>query len=166
MSENQTMDTSTKTFTTTDATDELAGVPRMSDEEQTEVKGMLDGIRKDPDFWGKYGLKGGSGYVVGKWKGKDIPMHLSACYDSAGKVFADVKLTDPDTKDEFETWDRVEPEEAKDKGLKVVKCSHPSCVNPAVRLDHFHPCHDEMTNCEEHMDWFVKKEKNDEMPEG
>jgi len=155
MNEENTMDESTKTFTTTDATDEHAGIPRMSAEEQAEFKGMLDGICKDTDFWGKHGLKGRSGYVVGKWKGKDIPFHMSAPYDSDGKVFVDVKKVDPETKDELETWDRVDPEDA--NGIEVIKCSYKGCQNPAVRLDHLHPYHDERTNCEEHIDWFFKK---------
>ena len=159
MNEENTMDESTKTFTTTDAADQFAGVPRTTPEEDVEIKKMLESVKNNPEFWGKHGLKGHHGYVVGKWKGQDMPMHLSSCYDSDGKVFVDVKQMDPETKHEWDTWDRVEPEEAKAKSLKVVQCSYEGCQKPAVRLDHYHPYHDEMTNCEEHIDWFPHRVK-------
>lgn len=89
---------------------------------------------------GKHGITGNSGLFV-------IPgiFHISASYDSNGKVFVDT--------DDF-TWERMTKEQAKKQQKPVISCF--ICKSPAVSLDHLYPYYSEMNRCAKHYNTKLK----------
>jgi hypothetical protein len=84
---------------------------------------------------GKYGLKGNTGLCAcGVY-------HVSAPYDSNGKVFVSIRH-----KQWGEIWRRVSADKA--NPARVIRCS--MCDKPAVSLDHLWPYHSEMNRCAKH----------------
>ena len=116
-------------------------IPR-NEKIKEEVSSAI-GLAKENGQIGKHGLTGNSGLGIGGM------FHISMPYDSNGKVFVNSELKD-ENGDVWDGWKRVDAKDADPK--KVIKCY--CCDKPAVRLDHLHPYHDEMTSCEDHLDEF------------
>lgn len=94
-------------------------------------------MKKAMKGMGKYGIKGNTGLGVGGM------FHVSAPYDSNGKVF--IRVKHPEW---HEVWKRVAAKKADPKD--IIRCC--MCDQPAVSLDHLWPYHSEMTRCAEHFD--------------
>ena len=111
-----------------------------------------------PGLWGKYGLTSRCGIVpyLDEEGGTRVAL-ISQPYDADGKVFVGFCGPYPDQPadcdDEWDQWKRVDPSDVGDQ--KVICCSHPDCQLPAVRLDHQWPYCIDMTNCADHIDWFM-----------
>ena len=87
------------------------------------------------DDMGKYGIKGNTGLGVGGM------FHVSAPYDSNGKVF--VRVDHPEW---GEVWERVDADKADPQ--RVIRCV--MCDKPAVSLDHHWPYYSDMNRCADH----------------
>lgn len=111
------------------------------------------------EHMGKHGLKGHSGLIPMEMPDGTVSLSFaSVAFDSDGKVFVETKIVYEEFGEEFDSWERMDADQAEKEGKKIIKCSFPGCENPAVRLDHHHGYMDDMTNCEEHIDWCWKKE--------
>ena len=84
---------------------------------------------------GKFGIKGNTGLGVGGM------FHVSAPYDSNGKVF--IRVQD---KEWGVVWKRVSADKA--DPARVIRCC--MCDKPAVSLDHLWPYHSERNRCAAH----------------
>lgn len=83
---------------------------------------------------GQYGIEGNTG-LTGATNGI---FHISANYDSNGKVFVDDDMG----------WKRVTPLQAKKRKLHVITCA--MCKKPAVSVDHHHPYMSDNNRCKKH----------------
>lgn len=108
---------------------------------------LIASIKNSPSL-GKHGIKGNTGLGVAGF------FHLSAPYDSNGKVFVQytyrrnflqdgVVLTE-----EMDSWKRMTLARAKREKRAIIPCS--MCKNPAVSLDHLWPYDILYNRCAEH----------------
>ena len=88
-------------------------------------------------FMGEYGIRGRTGLTGNK----EGIFHISANYDSNGKVF----VYDGDY-----GWRRTTLKQAKKRKLSIIQCAR--CKSPAISLDHHYPYMSDMSRCKKHME--------------
>ncbi len=109
---------------------------------------------------GKFGLKGNSGLGVGGF------FHVSAPYDSNGKVFVEhtyhrkFKQNGKTEIESMDSWKRMDLKTARKQGKKIICCS--MCDKPAVSLDHLWPYDIMFNRCAEHYHSDIDEKENKE----
>lgn len=117
---------------------------------------------------GKYGIKGSTGLGVEGF------FHLSAPYDSNGKVFVQYTYRRSYVKDgeklveEMDSWKRMTLAKAKKEKRTIIPCS--MCDKPAVSLDHHWPYENLFNRCKKHyganVEEWLKQNPEPDPPEG